>query len=145
MSQSAQSFENHAKYVPAYHFFASPLLFLSTLFFAYRAATAPSLDSVVALLFAVGVVVVSFFARLFALGVQDRVIRLEERLRMERVLPEPQRGRVLELTTSQLIGLRYASDEELPGLVERALSGELANGKSVKAAVTQWRADHQRI
>ena len=84
-------------------------------------------------------------ARRFALGVQDRVIRLEERLRMEQLLPEDVRGRIGELTTDQLIGLRFASDAELSGLVRRVLDGELTDRKAIKQAVGDWRADHQRI
>jgi hypothetical protein len=79
------------------------------------------------------------------MGVQDRVIRLEERLRMETILPEDLRPRIGELTTEQLIGLRFASDEELPELARRVLDGELTDRKSIKQAVKSWRADHQRI
>jgi hypothetical protein len=78
-------------------------------------------------------------------GVQDRVIRLEERLRMERVLPAELRPRISELTTKQLVSLRFASDEELPELVRRVLGGELAERNDIKRAVRNWRADHQRI
>ena len=84
-------------------------------------------------------------ARRFALGVQDRVIRLEERIRMERLLPDDLKGRIEEVTTNHLIGLRFASDAELPGLVRRVLDGELADRKAVKQAIENWRADHQRV
>ena len=85
------------------------------------------------------------FARRFTTGVQDRVIRLEERLRLERVLPAELKGRVGELTTDHLIGLRFASDEELAGLARRVLDGDLTDRKAIKQAVRDWRADDQRV
>lgn len=85
------------------------------------------------------------FTRLFPLAVQDRLIRLEERLRLESVLDEDMWHRIPELTTSQLIGLRFASDDELPGLVERTLNGEFSSRKAIKQAVRDWRPDHERV
>ena len=85
------------------------------------------------------------FARRFSTGVQDRVIRLEERLRLERILPDELRSGIGQLTTDQLIGLRFASDAELAGLVRRVLAGELTDRRSIKQAVENWCADHQRI
>jgi len=145
MSQPAQSFENHAKMVPLYHYVTTPLLLLPTLYFVYRTVTDFSLDRLAWAALAVGLLLAALFARVFPLGVQDRVIRLEEQLRLQRILPEPVRSRALELTTRQLIALRFASDEEVPDLVARILDGGLADGKDIKRAVRTWRADHQRI
>lgn len=145
MSQPVQSFEKHAKIVPGYHFWATAFLVIPTLYFLYLTVTSFSLTNLMLFAFAVGVVLVGLFARLFPLGVQDRVIRLEERLRLERLLPEEMQGRITEISTEHLIGLRFASDEELAGLVRRVLDGELKDRKAVKAAVKRWRADHQRI
>ena len=86
-----------------------------------------------------------FYGRLFAMGVQDRVIRLEERLRMERLLDADLKSRIPEFTTEQLIGLRFASDEELPALARRVLAEGIADRKTIKLAVKSWRADHQRV
>ena len=145
MSKRPQSFENHAKIVPGYHRLATALLVLPTLYFAWTAITDFSWGALATVVFAFGVIVAALYARLFPLGVQDRVIRLEEQLRLARLLPEQLRGRADELTTDQLIALRFAPDEELPKLVGRVLAGELTDRKSIKAAIQNWRPDHERI
>jgi hypothetical protein len=145
MKESRQSFETHAKIVPGYHRWTVALVALPTLYFAYRTAFDFSVDRLALFLFAVGVALTATYTRVFPLGVQDRVIRLEERLRMERLLPADLRPRIGELTTRQLVALRFASDEELPDLVRRVLAGELAQRNDIKRAIRDWRADQQRI
>ncbi len=144
MSQPSQSFASHAKMVPLYHYWTTLFLVVPTVYFAYVTVTAFSWGALMTLVFAVVVILAAFFARAFPLGVQDRVIRLEERIRMERLLGDL-RDRMDEIPTDLIIGLRFASDDELESLVRRVLDGELADRKSVKAAVRSWRADHQRI
>ena len=140
-----QNYANHAK--------RPPLLFLAG-FYAGTAATLGigyllvsdfGVDTLALFLLAACALLGFLFARRFSVGVQDRVIRLEERLRMERLLSEELRSGIEELTTDQLIGLRFASDAELEGLVRRVLGGELTDRKSIKQAIEDWRADHQRI
>ena len=145
MSQSDQNFKNHAKVVPAYHYWMTPMLVLPSLYLGYRVVVDFSFAGLVPFIFSVGVVFAAFFARVFALGVQDRVIRLEEQLRMEKLLPEELKQRIPEVTTEQMIALRFASDEELPGLVFKALTEGISNRKTLKQAIKNWRADHQRI
>lgn len=145
MSQAPQSFEHHAKMVPLYHYWATGFLVIPTLYFAYVAATDFSVASLLMLVFAVGVIIAALFARIFALGVQDRVIRLEERLRMHRLFPDDLVERIEDVTTDQLVGLRFAPDDELVDLTRRVLAGEFADRKSIKRAVKRWRPDHQRI
>jgi len=145
MSQSDQNFKNHAKVVPAYHYWMTPMLVLPSLYLGYRVEVDFSFADLVTFIFSVGVVFAAFFARWFALGVQDRVIRLEEQLRMEKLLPEELKQRIPEVTTEQMIALRFASDEELPGLVFKALTEGISNRKTLKQAIKNWRADHQRI
>jgi len=145
MSQSDQNFKNHAKVVPAYHYWMTPMLVLPSLYLGYRVVVDFSFADLVTFIFSVGVVFAAFFARWFALGVQDRVIRLEEQLRMEKLLPEELKQRIPEVTTEQMIALRFASDEELPGLVFKALTEGISNRKTLKQAIKNWRADHQRI
>ena len=145
MSEPTQSFENHAKFVPGYHIYATAFLVLPTLYFLFLVATDFSVERLAFALFCLGVILATLYARLFPIGVQDRVIRLEERLRMERLLPDDLRARIGELSTPQLVGLRFASDEELPELVRRVLDEGLSDRTEIKRAVRTWRADHQRV
>ena len=145
MSDKQQTFENHAMIVPGYHYLGTALLVLPTLYFLFQAAFHFSFQNLVTFLFAVGVIIAALYARVFPLGVQDRVIRLEERMRMERVLPADLKGRIGEFTTPQLVGLRYASDQELPELARRVLDEGISDRKVIKQAVKSWRADNQRI
>ena len=140
-----QSAASHAKMVPLFHYVAFALLLIPTIYFLKEALMAFSVGNLMSALFALGVLLVFWFARVFPLGVQDRVIRLEERMRLHRVLPADMHDRIEEIPTSLLIGLRFASDEELTELTRRVFAGELADRKAVKAAVRSWRADHQRI
>jgi small-conductance mechanosensitive channel len=145
MSERPQDFENHAKMVPLYHYVGSPLFLLAFLTFGYLTVADFSVERLAFMAVLVYLGIVGLYARLFALGVQDRVIRLEERLRLQRLLPEALRLRIGELTTRQLIALRFASDAEVAELAVRVLSGELTDPKEIKRAVRSWRADHQRV
>jgi hypothetical protein len=146
MSDAPQSFENHAKIVPGYHGWATALLVLPTLYFLFLfVRDFFSVERLATVMFAFGVIIAVLYARLFPLGVQDRVIRLEERIRMERLLPDDLKGRIPEFTTAQLVGLRFASDAELPALARRVLDEGMTERKLIKQAVKDWRADHARI
>lgn len=145
MSDTNQSFASHAKMVPGYHYIGTPLLLIPTIYFGYTAASSFSMANLMIALFAVGVNIIGLYARLFPLGVQDRLIRLEERLRMERLFADDLKARISDVPTNQLIGLRFASDDELADLTRRVMDGELADRKSVKQAIKSWRADHKRI
>ena len=145
MSQKPQTYANHAKLVPVFHFVGSPLLLILLGWTTWRVIEAPSTDSAMALVLVVVLALAYFYGRMFAMGVQDRVIRLEERLRMERLLDADLKPRIPEFTTEQLIGLRFASDDELPALARRVLAEGIADRKTIKLAVKSWRADHQRV
>ena len=140
-----QTYANHTRTVPLFHYVALPLLLLNFLWAAYRLVTGVSLDAAVAVLLAVALFLVAVFARVFAMAPQDRVIRLEERLRLQALLPADLVPRIGELTMPQLIALRFASDGEVPDLVRRVLDGELTNQRAIKQAITTWRADHDRV
>ncbi|MCH7891425.1 MAG: hypothetical protein IH921_07980 [Gemmatimonadetes bacterium] len=141
----SQDFKNHQKFVPAFHYVALPLLLVNLIYSGYVTVTSFSLDSVMALLLAVAVMIVAFLARVFALGAQDRVIRLEERLRLHELLPPDQKHDIDKLTTGQLIALRFASDGEVAALVATVRAEGIEDRNEIKKRVTNWRADHQRL
>lgn len=145
MSDRPQSFENHAVIVTGYHRVTTGLVFLLLVFSVYRLVSDVSLDRAAGVVLVLALAMVGFYARAFALGVQDRVIRLEERLRLERLLPDDLRPRIDAFTTDQLIGLRFASDAELPELARRVLDEGMTDRKAIKRAVREWRPDLQRI
>lgn len=145
MSDAPQSYANHAKMVPMFHGVTFGLLVINLGWAGLNLYRGFSTGTVIAFGLAVAIIMVMFWARIFALGVQDRVIRLEERLRMADVLPDDLKARIGDFTTEQLIGLRFASDGELPGLARRVLDEGMADRKTIKQAVKSWRADTQRI
>lgn len=139
-----QNFGNHKKYVLGYHGIAFALTVFWLGWSIKELATAPSVRTAAGVAAASAFLLVSFYARLFAVQVQDRVIRLEEQLRMAAVLPADLKSRIGELTISNYVALRFAPDAELPGLVRRVLNGELTTQDSIKQAITDWRPDHVR-
>lgn len=145
MAAREQSFENHAKLVTGYHRVATGLMAAVLMWSLVRLATDFSGQRIMDLLFVVAVILIGFYTRTFALGVQDRVIRLEERLRMERLLPPDLQSRIGELTTNQLIALRFASEGELAELTRRVLDEGMTDRTEIKRAIRVWRPDHQRI
>ena len=90
-------------------------------------------------------IIVALFARLFALGAQDRVIRLEMRLRMRELLPDDLRGRINDFTPTQMVGLRFAGDAELPALARKVLDENIRAATPIKKAITNWQADLYRV
>ena len=139
-----QNFDNHQKFVPGFHYVALPILLINVIYSGFLTATSFSVGSVIGLLVAIALVIVGLFARTFALGAQDRVIRLEERLRLRDLLPD-QSGTIDNLTTAQLIGLRFASDGEVGALVATVTAEGIEDRKEIKKRVTNWRPDHQRL
>lgn len=140
-----QNFSNHVKFVPTYHFFVLPVFVLNLVqsivgFFRFGLTW----NSAVHFLTALALLVFAFNARIFALKVQDRVIRLEERSRFARLLPDDLKPRIEEFSLGQLVALRFASDEELPGLARKVLNDKLTDVKTIKKMVQHWRADYLR-
>jgi hypothetical protein len=142
---SEQNFANHTKWVPMYHFFVIPVMVLNFVQSIIRLVHRGfSWDGLVGVLTALALLLFTFLARIFALRVQDRVIRLEERLRMNQLLPDDLKPRIGEFTTTQLVGLRFASDQELPALARQVLNDKITNLKTIKQSVKQWRGDYLR-
>ena len=146
-----QTFANHTRLDPPFHFFLIPVfalgLVLSLIHFFAHLAHSDLRDNIHAgllIVLAIALLTAVLKIRLYALKVQDRVIRLEERLRLMQLLPEPLRARIPELTENQLCGLRFASDAELPKLAERAMNEKLTR-KQIKQAVQNWRPDYWRV
>jgi Family of unknown function (DUF6526) len=139
-----QNFKNHAKVVPAFHFFVLPMLMVNLVSLIVVACKHFSYYSVEAALTALALLLGILYARMFALAVQDRVIRLEMRLRLATLLPADLSSRVGEFTVSQLVGMRFASDAELPELARRVLEERIAERKAIKALVRDWQADELR-
>jgi hypothetical protein len=140
-----QNFSNHSKYVPAFHFFAAPALIINFGWSIHRLIHFGfSLDGCIGVLTAAALLLSIFLARSFAVKVQDRVIRLEERLRMQQLLPDDLKPRIPEFTSGQLIALRFASDTELPVLARKVLNEKIVTGKVIKQMIQTWRPDHLR-
>lgn len=139
-----QTYSNHTRFDPLFHFFALPVFAISLIMTIVHLVRRPGLHSAWMLVFMLAAVVALFKIRLNALRVQDRLIRLEERLRLERLLDASLRPRIGEFTESQLIGLRFASDAELPALAARALQEKMSRD-AIKKAVQKWRPDNFRV
>ncbi len=143
-AEKSQSYSNHAQYDPMWHFVAFPIVMIGFFVAVMHAFRTGDKDSIWNAVYSLGVLLAVFFARSQTLRVQNRVIRLEMRLRLREVLPAAMHARIVELTPSQLVGLRFASNAELPGLVERCLKGELPHGGAVKKEVRDWQSDWLR-
>lgn len=139
-----QSLANHAKFVPPYHFVMLPLGLALLVWAGWRLFAAFSVDSVMQLVLVVLLLGAVSYARIFPLAVQDRLIRLEMRLRLQRLLPADLQGRIDELTPGQMVALRFASDDELPDLVQQVLSEGLRNRGEIKRRIKTWNPDYFR-
>ncbi|MDQ2766996.1 MAG: DUF6526 family protein [Gemmatimonadota bacterium] len=145
MARPAQNFQNHTRRYPLFHFIAFPLLAVYALYAIYALIRAPSLATAAGLVLAGGVMATLFGSRLMVATVQNRIIRLEMSMRLERVLGASAAADALSrLPLRSLIALRFASDAELPGLVARALSNELPTNVALKQAIREWQPDYLR-
>jgi len=144
MSNKPQSYASHAKIDPAFHLFVLPVLLINIFVLAYLLFRHPGIGGAWLLRISVTLLVLAARWRSWATHLQDRVIRVEERIRLTAILPEPLRSRIAELSDSQIVGLRFASDAELPALVQRALDEKLSRA-DIKKAITDWRPDYSRV
>jgi uncharacterized protein DUF6526 len=140
-----QSFKNHTRWVPPFHFFVLPVLLINVGFSIYWSVKAGfTVNSVLSVFVAVAIFTGFVMVRLMAMAVQDRVIRIEERLRLERLLPPDLQSRVGEFTITQCVALRFASNPELPDLARKVLDEKLNNRKAIKRLIKNWRPDLDR-
>ncbi|MGC1171063.1 MAG: DUF6526 family protein [Candidatus Acidiferrales bacterium] len=144
-----QNFANHAKMVPMFHYVVLPILavnLVSSIFGLVRSIRTETLSwhPVLGFLVAAALLLLALYARMFALAVQDRVIRLEMQLRLQNLLPADVRPRIPEFTASQLVALRFAGDAELPDLARKVLAENLRERKAIKQLIRDWQPDNLR-
>jgi len=148
MENPVQNADSHAK-IPTQTFLVPALMIaIGLAYFSFQLFSDFGVDllgRLVAVIVTLGVFLAMVGARRQAVGVQDRVIRLEERLRMRQLFHDDLANRIPEFTTRQLIALRFASDEELPGLARKVLAENISDQKTIKQLIQNWRADHQRV
>ena len=144
MAQTPQTFQNHARFFPLFHFLIAPVLMINFFVTVWQLYRQPSGAAAWNVVIALTLVLLATAARLMALTVQDRVVRLEMRLRMQEVLPPDLLARVGEITRPQCVALRFASDAELPDLMREVLAGKLTTQKAIKERVKNWQPDYLR-
>jgi len=145
IEQHAQSFENHVRRLPAPYLAIAVVLALNIVGTTALAVMHPNVHSIFLVVLAIALGGIHWYTRLNALVVQNRVIRLEERLRLERLLPDDLKPRIGELSLDQLVALRFAGDGELAALTRQVLDEKLADKDTIKQRVRDWRADHLRV
>jgi len=143
-AETPQNFSNHTRRDPLFHFFVLPVFAITLIAAMVHVIRRPGLHSTCMVLVALAALFAIFRIRLYALKVQDRVIRLEERLRLANLLDPALRPRIPELSEAQLVALRFASDAELPALAARALNEKLFRD-DIKKAIQNWRPDYWRV
>jgi Family of unknown function (DUF6526) len=144
MAESAQNYKNHIRFFPPFHFFVAPVFLINVFVSAWLLYRTPSRLGAWQLVVAIALVMAALTARLMALAVQDRVIRLEMRLRMRELLPPDLQAAIPAITREQCVALRFASDAELTALVRKVLAGELKSQADIKRQIAQWQPDYLR-
>ena len=145
MADQTQTFSSHRRFIPAFHFFALPILLINMFVVGVQFWKDPRLVNAWAVLVAIALAIGIASSRFMPLRAQDRIIRLEERTRLERLLPADLRGRIGDLTERQLVAIRFAPDNEVADITRRALSGELKSPGEIKRAIKDWRGDYFRV
>lgn len=141
---AVQTYANHTRLDPGFHFFILPVAGINVVATIWNVIRNPSLAAGWFVVLAIAAAVAVVKVRTYPLKAQDRIIRLEERLRLAQLLPGPLRSRVGDLTEAQLVALRFASDGEVPALAEKALGSGMSQ-KEIKRAIASWRADYFRV
>jgi hypothetical protein len=144
MADAVQSYKKHARLLPPFHFFAIPILLVNLINEMRHLYLDPSRHFAWQVILAAALLMVGFLSRIQALTVQDRVIRLEMRLRLRGVLPPDLQPNIDALTHRQLVALRFASDAEMADLVRDVLAGKLTTSKDIKMRIKSWQGDYLR-
>lgn len=140
-----QNYHNHVRWHAPHHFILTPILLINFIFALVRLVQNPNIDRAEFLFLSIGLIIAGVLIRINALRVQDRLIRLEEQLRYEKLLPKDLSTAANQLNRSQINALRFAPDAELSELVNRALKGEFKKSDEIKRAVKNWRGDYLRV
>jgi hypothetical protein len=145
MAGTPQSYSNHTRWHPPFHFFVAPVMLINFAWSVVRLFMYPGWENGWWVVVSAALLVLALLVRVNPLRAQDRLIRLEERLRLQAVLPDELARQAATLSTRQLIALRFAPDEELEGLVRQVLAGQLTKPAEIKRAVRNWRGDYLRV
>ena len=145
MTTTTQTYANHTRWHPPFHFFVLPVMIINVVWSIVYFFISPGWNRGWAIVVSLALSVLAFVARSNALRVQDRIIRLEEQVRYQQILPDDCAGQTRSLTMDQVIALRFAPDEEVEALVRGVLEGRLKKSADIKQAINTWRADHLRV
>ncbi len=143
--QTTQNFANHTRWHPPFHFFVLPVMLINFVWWVVEFVKAPGITSGWLIVVSLVLLMLTLFVRTNSLKVQDRIIRLEEKLRYQRLLSPALAQQSGALTAAQIVALRFAGDEELEALVGQVVAGKLAKPKDIKQAIKNWRADTFRV
>ena len=145
MAQAAQSYENHTRFYPPFHFFVMPVLLIHVINQGRHLWASPNQSTGFAFLLALALAMLALTARGMALKAQDRVIRLEMHARMRELLPADLAAGIGDVAPAHLVALRFAGDRELPDLVRAVLAGTLTTQKAIKLQIRDWKGDYLRV
>jgi hypothetical protein len=145
MAHNTQNYSNHVRWHPIYHFVLFPILSIHFIWRVLRLYQEPNLDHAEQLMLSIGLLLMMLLVRVNPLKAQDRLIRLEEQLRYQRVLPADLAAKAGSLPVRFIVALRFASDDELPELVRQTIDGKFAKPAEIKKAVRNWRSDYFRV
>ena len=142
--KTTQTYANHTRWDPRFHFFLLPVATITIGLSVYDVIRDPGFRSAWYVVLAMAFAIMIFLTRTYALKAQDRVIRLEERLRLQSLAPAEWHTQIYRLTEDQMIGLRFAADDEVLALAKQALEENL-NRKQIKQRIKSWRPDYWRV
>ena len=142
---TTQNFINHTRWHPPFHFFVLPVMLINFVWSIVVFAKAPGWNLGWWVVVSLALAMLTVYVRTYSLKVQDRIIRLEEKLRYQQLLSPAAVQQASALTVQQVIALRFADDKELEELVTQAIAGRFAKPKNAKQAIKTWRADTFRV
>ena len=145
MADTQQSYANHTRWHPPFHFFVIPVMLINVIWAIVVFVKAPERTQGWWIVVSLALVVMALLVRTNALKAQDRIIRLEERLRYQQLLPAELAQQSGSLPAGQMIALRFAADEELEGLIREVLANRLTKSSDIKKAIKNWRGDTFRV